>query len=61
VALARAKHREGKAKHFRPNGNEQRRNEKMRCLGHPHLERRVEGFGPEASPSPFTPSKLAWR
>ena len=27
------------------NGNEQRRNDKMRCPGHPPLERRVEGFG----------------
>ncbi|KAK9081415.1 hypothetical protein Sjap_026607 [Stephania japonica] len=42
---------EGNAKH-RPNGNEQRRNYKMRCPGHPHFERRVEGFGPVAFPAP---------
>lgn len=34
---------------LRPNGNEQRRNDKMRCSGHP---RRVEGFGPVAFPAP---------
>lgn len=34
------------------NGNEQRRNEKMRCPGHPHLERRVEAFRPVAFPVP---------
>ncbi|MED6183577.1 hypothetical protein PIB30_039077 [Stylosanthes scabra] len=33
-----------------PNRNEQERNDKMRCSGHPHLERRVEGFGPVAFP-----------
>lgn len=33
-------------------GNEQRRNDKMRCPGHPHIERRVEGFGPVAFPAP---------
>ncbi|KAK4341447.1 hypothetical protein RND71_039948 [Anisodus tanguticus] len=43
-----AKPRRRKGQTLRPNGNEQRRNEKMRCLGHPHLERRVEGFGPVA-------------
>lgn len=37
---------------LRPNGNEQRRNDKMRCSGHPHLERRVEGFRPVAFPVP---------
>ncbi|KAL8102156.1 hypothetical protein AgCh_026882 [Apium graveolens] len=30
---------------LRPNGNKQRRNDKMRCPGHPHLEGRVEGLG----------------
>ena len=35
-----------------PNGNEQQRNDKMGCSGHPHLERRVEGFGPVAFPVP---------
>jgi hypothetical protein len=29
----------------RPKGNEQQ-NDKMKCPGHPHIERRVEGFGP---------------
>ena len=46
----RARRRKGQA--LRPNGNEQRRNDKMRCPGHPHLERRVEGFGPVAFPVP---------
>lgn len=31
-------------------GNEQGLNSKMRCSGHPHLERRVSGFGPVAFP-----------
>ena len=50
-----AKHeraRKRKRQTLRPNGNEQRRNDKMRCPGHPHLERRVEGFGPVAFPVP---------
>ncbi|KAF5782315.1 hypothetical protein HanRHA438_Chr11g0507111 [Helianthus annuus] len=42
---------EGKAKD-KPNGNEQGRNDKMRCPGHLHLERRVEVFGPVALPVP---------
>nr|AGL75411.1 cytochrome c biogenesis FC [Utricularia gibba] len=42
----RARRRKGQT--LRPNGNEQRRNEKMRCPGHPHLERRVEAFRPVA-------------
>lgn len=48
----RARRRKGQT--LRPNGNEQRRNDKMRCSGHPHLdlERRVEGFGPLAFPVP---------
>nr|YP_010944321.1 cytochrome c biogenesis FC [Ribes nigrum]WLW42202.1 cytochrome c biogenesis FC [Ribes nigrum] len=46
----RARRRKGQT--LRPNGNEQRRNDKMRCPGHPHLERRVEGFGPVAFPVP---------
>lgn len=37
---------------LRPKGNEQRRNDKIKCPGHPHLERRVEGFGPVAFPVP---------
>lgn len=41
-----------KGQTLRPKGNEQRRNDKMRCPGHPHLERRVEGFGPVAFPVP---------
>ncbi|KAL9658832.1 hypothetical protein QQ045_027692 [Rhodiola kirilowii] len=44
--------RRRKGQILRPNGNEQRRNDKMRCPGHPHLERRVEGFGPVAFPAP---------
>lgn len=44
--------RRRKRQTLRPNGNEQRRNDKMRCPGHPHLERRVEGFGPVAFPVP---------
>ncbi|KAL4343031.1 Cytochrome c biogenesis CcmF C-terminal-like mitochondrial protein [Arachis hypogaea] len=35
-----------------PNRNEQEQNDKMRCSGHPHLERRVEGFGLVAFPVP---------
>nr|WGH58919.1 cytochrome c maturation protein [Sapria himalayana] len=46
----RARRRKGQA--LRPNGNEQRRNDKMRCLGHLHFdfEIRFEGFGPLAFP-----------
>ena len=44
----RARRRKGQT--LRPNGNEQGLNSKMRCSGHPHLERRVEGFGPVAFP-----------
>ncbi|CAN4115309.1 unnamed protein product [Withania somnifera] len=43
------------------NGNEQRQNEKMRCLGHPHLERRVEGFRPVAFLVPLHRGVLMWR
>nr|AXS77401.1 CcmFC [Fallopia multiflora] len=46
----RARRRKGQT--LRPNGNEQRRNDKRKCPGHPHLERRVEGFGPVAFPAP---------
>jgi hypothetical protein len=42
----RARRRKGQT--LRPKGNEQGRNDKMRCPGHPHIERRVEGFGPVA-------------
>lgn len=52
----RARRRKGQTLRPNPNGNEQRRNDKMRCSGHPHLERnlerRVEGFGPVAFPVP---------
>lgn len=48
----RERARRRKRQTLRPNGNEQRRNDKMRCSGHPHLERRVEGFGPVAFPVP---------
>lgn len=41
-----------KGQTLRPNGNEKRRNDKMRCSGQPHLERKVEGFGPVAFPVP---------
>lgn len=46
----RARRRKGQT--LRPNGNKQGRNEKMRCPGHPHLERRVEAFRPVAFPVP---------
>ncbi|MCE3215254.1 hypothetical protein HAX54_001499 [Datura stramonium] len=59
VKPERARRRKGQT--LRPNGNEQRRNEKMRCLGHPHLERRVEGFGPVAFPVPLHRAVLVWR
>nr|WNI02096.1 ccmFc [Dendrobium amplum] len=44
--------RRRKRQTLRPNGNEQRRNDKMRCPGYPYIERerRVEGFGPVAFP-----------
>lgn len=48
----RARRRKRQTLRPNPNGNEQRRNDKMRCSGHPHLERRVEGFGPVAFPVP---------
>nr|UFX34230.1 cytochrome c biogenesis FC [Zygophyllum fabago] len=45
--------RRRKGQQLRPKENEQRRNDKMRCSGHPHLERRrVEGFWPLAFPVP---------
>ncbi|CAN1191498.1 Cytochrome c biogenesis CcmF C-terminal-like mitochondrial protein [Linum perenne] len=46
----RARRRKGQT--LRLNGNEQRENDKMRCSGHPYLERRVEGFGTVAFPLP---------
>ena len=46
----RERARRRKRQTLRPNGNEQRQNDKMRCSGHPHFERRVEGFGPVALP-----------
>lgn len=46
----RERARRRKRQTLRPNGNEQRRNDKMRCSGHP--QRRVEGFGPVAFPVP---------
>nr|DAD29408.1 TPA_asm: hypothetical protein HUJ06_030876 [Nelumbo nucifera] len=48
----RERARRRKRQTLRPNGNEQQRNDKMRCPGHPHLERRVKGFGPVAFPVP---------
>ena len=44
-----AKRERARRRKRRPNGNEQRRNDKMRCSGHP---RRIEGFGPVAFPVP---------
>ncbi|KAJ4972251.1 hypothetical protein NE237_005350 [Protea cynaroides] len=48
----RERARRRKRQTLRPNRNEQRRNDKMRCPGHPHLEKRVEGLGPVAFPVP---------
>nr|YP_010194849.1 hypothetical protein LK293_mgp046 [Arctium tomentosum]YP_010194979.1 hypothetical protein LK294_mgp047 [Arctium lappa]QZZ81588.1 hypothetical protein [Arctium tomentosum]QZZ81718.1 hypothetical protein [Arctium lappa] len=48
----RERARRRKGQRLRPNGNEQGRNDKMRCPGHPHLEGRVEVFGPVALPVP---------
>ncbi|KAG5070464.1 hypothetical protein JHK85_002863 [Glycine max] len=48
----RARRRKRQTLRPKPNGNEQQRNDKMGCSGHPHLERRVEGFGPVAFPVP---------
>nr|ULM64083.1 cytochrome c biogenesis Fc [Schisandra chinensis]UXN84101.1 cytochrome c biogenesis FC [Kadsura japonica] len=48
----RERARRRKRQTLRPNGNEQRRNDKMRCPGHPHLESRGEGCGPVAFPVP---------
>ena len=45
----RERMRRRKRQTLRPNGNEQQRNGKMRCSGHP---RGVEDFGPVASPAP---------
>nr|AUD38195.1 cytochrome c maturase subunit Fc [Plocama pendula] len=49
----RERARRRKGQRLWPNGNEQRRNDKMRCPRHPHLERRVEGnFRPVAFSAP---------
>ena len=48
----RERARRRKRQTLRPNGNEQRRNDKMRFSSFLHLERRVEGFGPVAFPAP---------
>nr|YP_010853312.1 cytochrome c biogenesis FC [Syzygium samarangense]WGM81726.1 cytochrome c biogenesis FC [Syzygium samarangense] len=48
----RERARRRKGQRLRPKGNEQRRNDKMRCSGHSHLERSLEGFGPVAFPVP---------
>nr|QLA48227.1 cytochrome c biogenesis FC [Medinilla magnifica] len=48
----RERARRRKGKRLRPKVNEQRRNDKMRCSGHSHLKRSVEGFGPVAFPLP---------
>nr|YP_010901724.1 cytochrome c biogenesis FC [Suriana maritima]WIL07944.1 cytochrome c biogenesis FC [Suriana maritima] len=58
----RARRRKRQTLRPNPNGNEQRRNDKMRCSGHPHfeIERRVEGFGPVAFPIPPSSGVLVW-
>lgn len=48
--------RRRKGQTLRPTGNEQGRNDKMRYPGHPHIERRGEGFGPVACEKPAPPS-----
>ncbi|KAK9668560.1 hypothetical protein RND81_13G068500 [Saponaria officinalis] len=48
----RERARRRKRQTLRTNENEQRRNDKIKCPGRPHLERRVEGFGPVAFPVP---------
>ena len=48
----RERARRRKPQTLRTKGNEQRRNDKIKCPGRPHLERRVEGFGPVAFPVP---------
>ncbi|GKB33555.1 hypothetical protein Tco_0872956 [Tanacetum coccineum] len=48
----RERARRRKGQRLQPNRDEQGRNDKMRCPGHPHLERRVEVFGPVALPVP---------
>ncbi|GJS07326.1 hypothetical protein Tco_0364122 [Tanacetum coccineum] len=48
----RERARRRKGQRLQPNGNEQGRNDKISCPGHPHLERRVEVFGPIALPIP---------
>ena len=53
TSTKRERARRRKRQTLGPNGNEQRRNDKMRCSGSRiHLERRVEGFGPVAFPVP---------
>nr|UOU95803.1 cytochrome c biogenesis factor C [Cucurbita maxima] len=57
----RERARRSKGQTLRPNGNEQGRNEKMRCSGHPHLvERRFEGFGPVAFVRPSSGGACVW-
>nr|GFB74496.1 cytochrome c biogenesis FC, mitochondrial [Tanacetum cinerariifolium] len=48
----RERARRRKGQRIQPNGNEQGRNDKMRCPGHPYLERRVGVFRPVALPVP---------
>jgi len=47
----RARRRNGQT--LRPTGNQQRQNDKMMYPRYPHIERRVEGFGPLAFPAPL--------
>ena len=56
----RERARRSKGQTLRPNGNEQGCNEKMRCSGHPHLERRFEGFGPVAFVRPSSGGTCVW-
>ncbi|RWW89480.1 hypothetical protein BHE74_00001572 [Ensete ventricosum] len=44
----RERARRSQGQTLQSNGNEQGRNYKMRCAGHPHIENRFEGFGLEA-------------
>ncbi|GKD91161.1 hypothetical protein Tco_1366668, partial [Tanacetum coccineum] len=51
-SVKRERARRRKGQRLQPNRNEQGRNDKTRCPGHPHLEIRVKVFGPVALPVP---------
>ncbi|KAL8154942.1 hypothetical protein AgCh_000346 [Apium graveolens] len=55
----RERARRRKRQTLRPNGNQQRQNDKMRCPGHPHLEGRVEEIGMEALTLPTSRQLMA--